>query len=561
MALSFVASSAWVSGTASVTPGIPTGTAADDYVVICLVSKYEDASLGGAPAGWDDLGTAINATRTLGNDNGGLRGRLFGRVWQTGDVMPDLAPVPNNVSTVHATTYRVAAGKASEVEAAGCVDDVTGSPLLLAAGSTLGLTSGDVLHVDEVLNGDVVTWGTGTLTATGATMSALTVNTADLATALGTDLRMRSVRYTATAGAATGNAQLSTALAGTTTNAVGVGFLVRIREVTPSVAATGQGSGSWAYTGAAQGTAPAVPDAMGTAAGTWAYTGTASGSAPTIAPANGTATGTWAFAGVAQGVSTPTATGTGSWVYTGAAEGTTTRTATAAGTWEYIGASTGTSARAGTAGDTWSYAGTAEGAAPVMAVPTGEAGGAWSYTGTAQGSAPGVGTATGQATGAYSYTGAATGATTKAGSASGAWSYQGAASGTAPAAAGASGTAGGTWSYTGASSGATTKAGLAAGAYGWTGVAVGTTVYTGQSASSWEFTGVAVGANFSGYRDITLVIDALTGHPLAVTGPAGHPVTLGGLTGHRLTTTGPTGHRLDPAGPTGHPLTTTPVRS
>jgi len=235
VALSFIASSAWVSSTAAVTPGIPAGTTAGDYVVICLVSKYEDALLGGAPAGWTDLGTAINATRTVGNDNGGMRGRLFGRLWQSADTMPSLAPTPNNVSTTHATTYRVAAGQGFAVEAAGCVDDVVGSPLLLTAGTTLGLASGDLLHVEAVLNGDAPTFGTGTLTATGATFGAVATNTADLATATGTDMRMRSVRYSVTAGTATDAPSLSTALAGTTTNAVGVGFLLRLREVTPPV--------------------------------------------------------------------------------------------------------------------------------------------------------------------------------------------------------------------------------------------------------------------------------------------------------------------------------------
>lgn len=236
MALSFVASTAWVSSTASVTPGVPSGTAVGDYVVIGLVSKYEDAVLTSVPAGWTDLAIAVNATRSTGADNGGLRGRMFGRVWQTGDTMPALSPTPNNVSTVHATAYRVASGKVFDVSASGCVDDTTGTPLLLTASTTLGLTAGDILHVDQVLNGDVVTWGTGTLTVTGATMSASSTNTADLSTTTGFDLNMRSVRYTVSSGTASAAPSLSTALAGTTTNAVGVGLMLRIREANPYAA-------------------------------------------------------------------------------------------------------------------------------------------------------------------------------------------------------------------------------------------------------------------------------------------------------------------------------------
>lgn len=60
-------------------------------------------------------------------------------------------------------------------------------------------------------------------------MGAAVNNTADATTTSGTDMRMRSVRFAVNSGTATGNAQVSTTLGGTTTNAVGVGMLCRVR--------------------------------------------------------------------------------------------------------------------------------------------------------------------------------------------------------------------------------------------------------------------------------------------------------------------------------------------
>ena len=166
MALS-VTASAWVTSGTTVTPTDPFGLAAGDYVVLTLVSKYDDAVLGGAPSGWTDLGTAINTGRTAGVDNGNLRMRVFGRVWQSGDSMPALAPTPNNVSTVKASAYRSATG-GYDVVGYALADDTTGTPL---AGTTaaIPLAVGDHLLTDMVLNGDVATWGATTVSAPSIT--------------------------------------------------------------------------------------------------------------------------------------------------------------------------------------------------------------------------------------------------------------------------------------------------------------------------------------------------------------------------------------------------------
>jgi hypothetical protein len=235
MALSYVAAGAWDNSNTTVTPAMPTGWAAGDLLVLTLASKYEDASLGTDPTGWTSFGAvSIGVGRAQGNDNGGMRMRAFWRIAQTGDTGPALAPTPNNASAAHITAYRVAAGKTFGIQGVLVADDTAGSAFSLAAGSTLGLAAGDILHADLVLNGDAPTFGaTSTVAATGATFGAQSTNVADAALTAGTDMRGRSSRWAVSTGPASGNLTLANTLAGTVTNAVGGGLLLRIREVDP----------------------------------------------------------------------------------------------------------------------------------------------------------------------------------------------------------------------------------------------------------------------------------------------------------------------------------------
>ncbi len=248
MTLTHVASSAWVTSTGTVTPTVPTGTAAGDLVVITLASKYDDAVLVTFPTGWTDLGAAANTGRSTGVDSGNMRCRAFYKVWQAGDTMPTLDPTPNNVSTVKATTWRKTLAN-WDVNGEIVVDNITGSPLEFTASSTLGLAAGDQLQVDMVLNGDVATWLTTTISATGATFGTMSTSAADASSTSGTDIRMRSVYRPVTSGTATAAPLVSTPLGAATTNTVGVGLMLRIREVSgapatqtmsPSGIATGE---------------------------------------------------------------------------------------------------------------------------------------------------------------------------------------------------------------------------------------------------------------------------------------------------------------------------------
>lgn len=221
MAMSFVARSVWAWGTGTVTPALPTGTVAGDYVVIDLMSKYDNAVLPAVPTGWDDLGVAINSGRPTGIDNGNLRTRCFGRIWQNGDSLPALAPAPNNVSGVAASTYRSATGLYA-VSSACVADNSTGTPLSIYSGG--GLTAAGILHVSAHLNGDAPT-----IASTSINVGTPITSTNTGSTALGTDARALQESFTGFNATPT----FTVNLGGTTTNAVGTIHYVAIREVAP----------------------------------------------------------------------------------------------------------------------------------------------------------------------------------------------------------------------------------------------------------------------------------------------------------------------------------------
>ncbi len=77
MALSFVASGAWIAGTASAAPARPTGHAVDDQFLTFVVNKPHTTTPP-SPSGYDLLATAVSGT---GVANGaGVGGRSCGRI-------------------------------------------------------------------------------------------------------------------------------------------------------------------------------------------------------------------------------------------------------------------------------------------------------------------------------------------------------------------------------------------------------------------------------------------------------------------------------------------------
>lgn len=395
MAVSFVASSVWAASTGSVTPTLPAGAVVGDLNVLALVSKYDDAmvqTLPGPP--WTDHGAVANTGRSAGVDSGNLRTRAWSGV-HDGSPMPTLDPTPNNVSVAHVTGYRVAAGKAFDVTAEPVKDDTPGTPLTLTAGSTLGLTAGDVLHIDLAINGDAATFGTPTLTVPGCTMSAASTNTVDASTTSGTDLRYRSVRYTVNSGTATGPPTYSLTLAGTTTNAVGVAVMARVRETTAAEVHTSTGSaaakgsvsslttttrtqtGTGQAKASVQGTSSGIRTAVAVAVAHAAATGPASTIRTTTGQtvAHASATGVAVVPHISTGTAASRGATSAQFTTTRATQGTGAATGSAVGVSATMRGQDGTAASVGSMGADVVTVRTATGQAVARAQATGQASG------------------------------------------------------------------------------------------------------------------------------------------------------------------------------------------
>jgi hypothetical protein len=233
MAVTWVGSSGsgWVSGTGSVTPGGIIGIAVGDLVIIQLHSKYEDAALPSVPSGWTDGGSVANTARTRQNDDGATRTRLLYKVWQSGDSMPALSPSNNNVSMVTAMAFRSATGL-YDIQVQMIADDTVGTPLNIIGTGTMGLGPGAFLQVGACLNGDAPTFGTSTVGGllSGVTWTSAHTGPAAGATTSGTDMRAMSLRRQVSTGPTGGNASFVVTLSGTTSTAVGTGYLMSISE-------------------------------------------------------------------------------------------------------------------------------------------------------------------------------------------------------------------------------------------------------------------------------------------------------------------------------------------
>lgn len=89
MAAAFKAKGTFQSGTGNVTPGLPSGLAAGDLMLLFVHSANQAAS---APSGWDPI-PAVSGDHWRGTAGaaGGVRVDIFYRWWQSGDSAPTVA--------------------------------------------------------------------------------------------------------------------------------------------------------------------------------------------------------------------------------------------------------------------------------------------------------------------------------------------------------------------------------------------------------------------------------------------------------------------------------------
>lgn len=263
----------------------PAGIAAGDALVLTRAAKPDTAALT-TPAGWTLLDTRTGGTGVLANDTGPM---VLARYWreaagtESGTLTVDSTPGTVDVQQGAITRYTKATGATWSVTASGGADASAGTDWSATMAADPGITSGDLVEVALAWSTDAVrTWSAETLTATGATISAVSVPAAAGATGLGADIASRVNVFGATAGTSSA-APAYTATISSGINMLGPTSIVRLREVVtatsgplaatlPALTATAAGTASTsgtlaavlpALTAAAAGTAESAPAGPG----------------------------------------------------------------------------------------------------------------------------------------------------------------------------------------------------------------------------------------------------------------------------------------------------------
>lgn len=271
----------------------PTGIAAGDALVLTRAAKPDTAALT-TPAGWTLLDTRTGGTGVLANDTGPL---VLVRYWreaagtESGTLTVDSTTGTVDVQQGAITRYTKATGATWSVTASGGADASAGTDWSATMAADPGITSGDLVEVALAWSTDAArTWSAETLTATGATISAVSVPAAVGATGLGADIASRVNVYGATAGTSTA-APAYTATISSGINMLGPTSVVRLREVVTATsgpvavalpALTATGTGTARTTGAL---AAALPALTATATGAARTTATATAALPALAAA------------------------------------------------------------------------------------------------------------------------------------------------------------------------------------------------------------------------------------------------------------------------------------
>lgn len=183
-----------------------------------------------APAGWTLIpeATGQNGTTNSGIDSGSVRWFTYWRAWVSGDAAPTLSLAGGNVALAVIRAYSKTL--ASWVPLVGCSgsDTTSGTGFSLTMDANPGIVTNDMLVTMAVIAGDNSTFGTPTITATGATIGAVTESPAtEGTTALGNDLEASASHALCTAGTASAAPVVGWTLSVAQT---GGGSLVRLRE-------------------------------------------------------------------------------------------------------------------------------------------------------------------------------------------------------------------------------------------------------------------------------------------------------------------------------------------
>ncbi len=223
-----------VNGTSSVSPSYPSGVAAGDLVLLCVVSKY--AYPDSTPAGWGILAQHSGGAGASGPGSGTVYLTIFYRI-ATGSLSGSVTinVTGGNVMRAHMTRFAKASAKMWSLATAVGGDSSQNTTYTAASTTPLDWRVGDMAFVFTGLNAaSALSGATPTLTAPGITFGfrggdGAVLSTDSGTTTTGDDLGSHG-RYAAVN---TGTATATTTYNGTTgsTATAGATIFVRLRQV------------------------------------------------------------------------------------------------------------------------------------------------------------------------------------------------------------------------------------------------------------------------------------------------------------------------------------------
>jgi hypothetical protein len=231
-----ITAGAWASGSTACAPGLPATPQAGDVHVIFITGKPYTTVIN-TLAGWTAItgtdgtnGTVANAT-----DAGSVHWAAFYRYWQSGDSSaPSFSITSGNTTLGVAIRFRPTGGYTIDTPV-GCkgFDVSSGTGYSATMDADPGITVGDAIVNFTGLPGNNATFGSPTITATGATIGTVTEDPAtEGTTATGLDSEASSATATCTAGTSSAAPVVGWTLSVAQT---GGGALVRIRETISAV--------------------------------------------------------------------------------------------------------------------------------------------------------------------------------------------------------------------------------------------------------------------------------------------------------------------------------------
>ena len=232
MAFALRAAGAWAAGSTAPAPTIPASTAAGDMMLLHIVCKPFSATIN-TPSGWLLVtGTdGTNGSVASGTDTGSVQQKTFYRFWLSGDANPSISITSGNVSLAVIKSFSksiVGSFWAIPTGAKGS-DTSSGTGFSLTMDLDPGIITNDMLDAVSVIAGDNSTFGTPTMTATSATLNAVTESPGtEGSTLTGNDLEATAGHTLCTAGPATAAPVVGWTLSAAQT---GGGAITRLREI------------------------------------------------------------------------------------------------------------------------------------------------------------------------------------------------------------------------------------------------------------------------------------------------------------------------------------------